>query len=173
MALVISDLSKYVMAIIAAFYTLECFLIFRHKTEEDRSGNYIRQIIYMVFIHFIGFAAICIETDDMSYIIFYGFQQILVIATIALYRVIYPEANRLIINNMCMLLAIGFIILTRLNYDKALKQFKIVTVSLIISLFVPFLIKKLKFLKYLTWVYGLVGICSLLIIFALMASSIS
>jgi cell division protein FtsW (lipid II flippase) len=161
MALVISDLSKYVMAIVIAFYTFECFAVFRHHNEEDRNGIYIRQIICMFLVHFIGFAAICLETGDMNYIIFYGFQQILLFATIALFRVIYPEANRLIINNMCMLLAIGFVILTRLNYTKAIKQFKIVTISLIIGLIVPFLIKKLKFLKSLTWVYGLVGILSL------------
>lgn len=164
MALVISDLSKYVMAIIIAIYTLECFAVFRHHSEADRNGIYIRQIICMFLIHFIGFAAICLETGDMNYIIFYGFQQILLFATIALFRVIYPEANRLIINNMCMLLAIGFVILTRLNYAKALKQFKIVTVSLIIGLLVPYLIKKCKFLKNLTWVYGIIGILALALV---------
>lgn len=164
MALVISDLSKYVLAIIIAIYTLECFAVFRHHSEADRNGIYIRQIICMFLVHFIGFAAICLETGDMNYIIFYGFQQILLFATIALFRVIYPEANRLIINNMCMLLAIGFVILTRLNYAKALKQFKIVTVSLIIGLLVPYLIKKLKFLKKLTWLYGIIGILALALV---------
>lgn len=162
MALVISDLSKYAMAIIIALYTFECFAVFRHRKESARGGIYIRQIICMFLVHFIGFSAICLETGDMNYIIFYGFQQILLFATIALFRVLYPEANRLIINNMCMLLAIGFVILTRLNYNKALKQFKIVTLSIVIGLVIPFLIKKLKFLKNLTWVYGLVGIIPLL-----------
>lgn len=161
MALVISDLSKYVIAIIAAIYTFECFAVFRRRNEEERNGIYIRQIICMFLVHFIGFAAICLETGDMNYIIFYGFQQILLFATIALFRVIYPDANRLIINNMCMLLAIGFVILTRLNYNKALKQFKIVAVSLLIGLFIPYFMKKLTFLKHLTWLYGLVGIVAL------------
>jgi len=164
MALVISDLSKYVIAIVMALYTLECFVVFRHSSEEARKGVYLRQVIYMFLVHFLCFCAICLETGDVGYIIFYGFQQILLFATTALFAVIYPDANRLIINNMCMLLSVGFALLTRLDYDKAIKQFKIVAVSLLIMLFIPFLIKKMRFLKHLTWFYGLVGIVSLLMV---------
>lgn len=162
MALVISDLSKYVMTVVIAIYTLQCFVVFQFQDEEERNGLYIGQIICMFLVHFTGFAAICLETGDMNYIIFYGFQQILLFATIALFRVIYPEANKLIINNMCILLAIGFVILTRLDYAKAQRQFKIVTLSLILALFIPFVIKRFKFLKNLTWVYGGIGIAALL-----------
>ncbi|MBQ7066039.1 MAG: FtsW/RodA/SpoVE family cell cycle protein [Lachnospiraceae bacterium] len=167
MAHVISDLSKYAIAIVMAIYTFECFAVFRHSNEEKRSGIYTRQIICMFLVHFMGFAAICLETSDVTYIIFYGFQQITLFATIALFRVIYNEANRLIINNMCMLLAISFVMLTRLSYEKAVKQFKIVVISLIIGLLVPFLVKKLNFLKKLTWVYGFVGAGALLIVMIL------
>jgi len=161
MAHVISDLSKYALVIIMAIYTLECFAVFRHKDEEDRNGIYMRQILCMFLIHFIGFAAICLETSDASYIILYGIQQILLFATIALFRVIYPEANRLIINNMCLLLSISFVELTRLSYDKSIRQLKIVAASIVIGLFIPFLIQKFRFLKNMTWVYGGVGIVAL------------
>ena len=147
MAHVISDLSKYALVVIMAIYTLECFAVFRYKDEEDRNGIYMRQIICMFLVHFIGFAAICLETSDTSYIVFYGFQQILLFAVIALFRVIYPEANRLLINNMCMLLSISFVMLTRLSYEKSIKQFKIVAFSLVLALFIPYLIQKMRFLK--------------------------
>lgn len=167
MAHVISDLSKYALVVIMAIYTLECFAVFRHKDEEERNGIYMRQIVCMFLIHFIGFAAICLETSDTSYIIFYGFQQILLFAIIALFRVIYPEANRLIVNNMCMLLAISFVVLTRLSYEKSIKQFKIVAVSLILGLIIPFLIQKMRFLKKMGWIYGILGIVVLAIVLIL------
>lgn len=167
MAHVISDLSKYALVVIMAIYTLECFAVFRHKDEEERNGIYMRQIVCMFLIHFIGFAAICLETSDTSYIIFYGFQQILLFAIIALFRVIYPEANRLIVNNMCMLLAISFVVLTRLSYEKSIKQFKIVAVSLILGLIIPFLIQKMRFLKKMGWIYGIIGIVVLAIVLIL------
>ena len=125
----IVELSKYVITFFMALYTIECFATFRHENEDDRNGIYIRQNIFMFALHFTGCMAICFETGDPSYLIFYGFQQILLFATIALFHVIYPKSNRLIVNNMCMLLSISFIILTRISYEKSIKQFKIILVS--------------------------------------------
>ncbi len=160
MAHVISDLSKYVIVFFMTLYTVLCIFAMFEKENDDRDMGwvYALQIISMFMVHFIGFAAICLETGDISYIIFYGFQQILLFATIALYRVIYPEVHRLIINNMCMLLTVGFLILTRISYEKSIKQFAIVTISLIVGLFIPYLVKKLRFLKHLTWIYGMLGL---------------
>ncbi|MCR4691006.1 MAG: FtsW/RodA/SpoVE family cell cycle protein [Lachnospiraceae bacterium] len=167
MAHVISDLSKYVIAIFMAVYALECFLVLLRKEENEKSGIFIRQVICMFMVHFLGFAAICLETGDPSYIIFYGFQEILLFATIALFRVVYPEADRLLVNNMCMMLAISFVVLTRISYDKSIRQFGIVAVSLIIGLFVPGLIKRVALVPYLTWVYGALGVVALTVVFIL------
>ncbi len=164
MAHVISDLSKYVIVFFMALYTLLCFFCIHKKEDDERGWIYGLQIVCMFMVHFLGFAAICLETGDISYIFFYGFQQILLFATIALYRVIYPEVNKLIINNMCLLLTVGFIILTRISYEKSIKQFAIVSISLIVGLFIPYLIKKLTFLKHLAWVYGMLGVLLLVVV---------
>ncbi len=167
MALVISDLSKYVIAVFMAIFTYESFAAFRSIDEEKKEGIYTRQIICMFIVHFVSFAAICLETSDLTYIIFYGFQQILLFATIALFRAIYKDVSKLLLNNMCMLLAIGFLILTRLDYDKALRQFKIVTISLVLGLAIPYLIKKFRYLDKFTWVFGLTGTLALTIVLVL------
>ncbi len=171
MAHVISDLSKYIILACMAIYTLLCFLALPREEDDERIGIYSGQIVCMFLVHFLGFAAICLETGDITYIIFYGFQQILLFATIALYRVIYPQVNKLVVNNMCMLLTIGFVILTRISYARAVKQFKIVTISLIVGLFIPYLVGKLKFLKHLTWVYGLAGVLALSVVAVLGATT--
>ncbi len=163
----ISDLSKYVITAFMLIYTLECFLILLRKEDDTRSGIYIRQVICMFMVHFLGFAAICLETGDPGYIIFYGFQEILLFATIALFRVLYPEADRLIVNNMCLLLSVSFVILTRISFEKSTRQFIIVAFSLVIGLFIPSLIKRLVFLPYLTWVYGALGLLALTVVFIL------
>ena len=71
---------------------------------------------------------------------FYAFQQMVLFATAVLFHMVYPRANRLIINNMCMLLSIGFVILTRLSYEKAVKQFVIVSVSIAMAIIIPFFV---------------------------------
>ncbi len=167
MELYITELSKYLITLFIALYTLECFLVFRYKEEEGRGGIYIRQNLLMFLVHFSCFLVICFETGKLEYLLFYVLQQILLFATVVLFRMIYPRGNRLVINNMCMLLSVGFVILSRLSYEKAIKQFFIVTISIIIGMLIPYFIHKLKFLKSLTWIYASVGIVALGIVLIL------
>ena len=171
MELYITELSKYFITLFIALYTLECFLVFRFQDEERRSGIYIRQNLLMFLVHFSCFLVICFETGKLEYLLFYTLQQILLFATIVLFRMIYPTGNRLIINNMCMLLSIGFIVLSRLSFERAIKQFFIVTVSIIIGMVIPYFVHKLKFLKNLTWVYAVVGAVALGIVLILGATT--
>lgn len=167
MELYITELSKYLITLFIALYTLECFLVFRYKEEEGRGGIYIRQNLLMFLVHFSCFLVICFETGKLEYLLFYVLQQILLFATVVLFRMIYPRGNRLVINNMCMLLSVGFVILSRLSYEKAIKQFFIVTISIIIGMLILYFIHKLKFLKSLTWIYASVGIVALGIVLIL------
>lgn len=167
MELYISEFSKYIITLLIALYTYECFAVFRFDDESRRHGIYTRQNILMFAIHFGCFIVICFETGDITYLFFYAFQQIILYAAIVLFRMMYPKTNRLVINNMCMLLSIGFVILTRLSFDKAVKQFIIVTGSLVVALIIPFFVHKFKFLKGLKWIYAAVGIGALLIVLIL------
>mgnify|MGYP002509703496 CR=1 FL=1 len=167
MELYITELSKYFITLFIALYTLECFLVFRFQDEERRNGGYIRQNLLMFLVHFSCFLVICFETGKLEYLLFYILQQILLFATIVLFRMIYPKGNKLIVNNMCMLLSIGFVILSRLSYEKAIKQFFIVTVSIITGMLIPFFIHQMKFLKSLTWIYAAAGVAALGIVLIL------
>ena len=149
MELYVSEFSKYVIALLITLYTYECFAVFRYEEEDRRGGIYTRQNILMFAFHFSSFLVICFETGDITYLFFYAFQQIVLYAAIMLFRMLYPKTNRLVINNMCMLLSIGFVILTRLDLNKAVKQFVIVTGSLAVALMIPFFVHKFKFLKKL------------------------
>lgn len=167
MELYVSEFSKYVIALLLVLYTYESFAVFRFKDEERRGGIYTRQILLMFAFHFSSFLVICFETGDLLYLCFYAFQQIILYAAVELFKMLYPKTNRLVVNNMCMLLSIGFVILTRLDFSKAVKQFIIVTGSLVIALIIPFFVHKFKFLKNLKWVYALVGIVALSIVMIL------
>lgn len=171
MEIYITELSKYFITLFMALYTLECFLVFRYQDEESRSGCYVRQNLLMFLVHFSCFLVICFETGNIEYLFFYVLQQILLFATVMLFRMVYPKGNRLVINNMCMLLSIGFVILTRLSFEKAIKQFFIVTVSIVAGMLIPYFIHKLKFLKSLTWVYAAVGVTALGIVLILGATT--
>lgn len=157
-------LSKYFIAIFMAVYTYESFSIFRVREEKRRRGIYTRQVLLLFFVHFTSFLTICIKTGELQYLFFYAFQQLAVFAVIILFELIYPTAEKLVINNMCMLLVIGFVMLTRLDMGLALRQFVIVLFSMCVAMCVPWLLgrfQEIRELKNLSLFCALLGIVPL------------
>ena len=163
----IVELSKYLMTLLFAFYTYECFSSFRGKlTPEKRAKIFKRQMCLMYLIHLDAFLAIYAVTDDIRMILFYVVQAVFIAVTISSYRLVYGRASGLLINNMCMLLMIGFIMITRLSFDKAIRQFAIAVGAMVCSLIIPVLIQKVRFLRKMPWLYAAAGIIGLLAVLA-------
>ena len=159
------------MTFLFALYTYECFSSFRGKlSDEKRQGIFRRQMFLMYLIHLDAYLAIYAVTDDIEMILFYIIQVAFVAITISCYRLIYGSSG-LLVNNMCMLLLLGFIMLTRLSIDKAYKQFGIAVGSMVITLVIPILIQKVKFLRRVPWLYAAIGILGLAVVLALGATS--
>lgn len=162
----ITELSKYFITVCMVLYTLECFLVFWRENSK-RKVLYVTQNILMFLIQLMCFADLALVSEDFQYVFFYAFVQVFLIAILVMVPMIYEDTNRLLLNNMCMLLGIGFCIISRLSFNKAVKQYIIVLVSLTVSLFIPYLFSRIRFLKKLTWLYGCLGIGLLSIVLIL------
>ena len=163
----ITTLSKYFIAIIMLLYTLGCFLVFRYKDEHSRKSIYVSQLIMIVLVHFACFLSLILKTGDVRFLFFYAALQIFILCVIEIIPMIYPRANRLLINNACMLISIGLIMLVRLNFNSAIKQFIIAAVSFVICGFIPFIMQKLKKIPNVPYVYAGIGIAALTFVFFL------
>lgn len=158
----IVDISKYLMVILFAFYTYECFAVFRKKyLSIQRQKIYRRQMVCVFLLHLDAFAVIFAVTLDTRMVGLYLMQLIFLLALRFGYKIVYKKINDLVLNNMCMLLAVGFVILTRLNFEKAQKQFIIAAMAAGITFFIPLIIQKVRFLRKLTWLYAGIGIAML------------
>jgi len=112
----------------------------------------------MFCLHFVAFMVLYLKMEEPQLLYFYGAQVIYLAAALIFFRNFYPKASKLIINNMCMLITIGFIMLTRLSYDQSLKQFKILVAATVLALIIPVLIRKLRFIAKWEWFYAVLGI---------------
>lgn len=63
-----------------------------------------------------------------------------------------------------MLLSIGFIMLARLDPDSGLRQMAIAVAATVLAMVIPVMIRKMYFLKKLTWLYAAVGAVLLLLV---------
>lgn len=151
-------LAKYLMVIFMAIYTWECFSALKDRPNKVIKRIFTRQNALIYLLHFVGYSIIYINNPTDEIIIYYGAQLIYFVIVLGVFPIIYPKISRALLSNMCMLLAIGFILLTRLSYTKSLKQFAIVALATAMSLIVPLLISNINFWHKLTWVYAVVGI---------------
>ena len=168
MTKLIIDISKYVLLVLIALYALQSYIIFKKKNEDAREFLILRQNVLMFAIHFIAFTVFYLKMDESTLFYFYGAQAIYLGAVLVLFRNLYPRASKLLVNNMCMLITIGFIMLTRISYDQSMKQFKILAIATVAALIIPILVKKLKFLDKLGYIYALggIGLLGVVLVFA-------
>lgn len=163
----IYDAARFILPLLLGLFVTESFVMMPGYFKKTKSGADTMQFVFLFATHLIGYLLLTLHTLDYSYLVFFTIQEIVFIVYINLFKMLYPGANQAILNNMCMFIAIGMIILARLSFDKSVRQFIFVAVSLLISIFIPLIIKKVTFLSELTWGYAALGIFALLIVYIL------
>lgn len=158
MQIYFAEISKYIIIIGMALYAFLCFFVFRYREEQARRGIYAFQTGLIFLLQFLLFITLVLRTKKTEYLFFYAFVQILLFSILVLTKLIYEKVNRLLLNNMCMLLGTGLLMLSRLAFKKAVKQYIIVAAAFCLSLLIPYLLKKFHFYRKIRWLYCGAGI---------------
>ena len=162
-------LSKYPIALFMIAYAVISFLQVRKiggdRGDERRTNALLVLLLFLV--HAFGMLTIFVAMKDVRYLYFWLFQAVVFGFYIVLYRNLYPKANQTLCIHICMMLSIGLIIITRLSFSKAAKQFVIASAGMILTIAVPALMKKFHFMKKLTYIYALTGMAALSVVLLL------
>ena len=159
------EISRYLMILLITIYTYYNFRFFSMKVEEDRNFACGRQLVCLFMLHFLAYLVIVLHTRSEALMLFYGVQVLYFVCFIFLSRLLYKKISRLLLNNMCMLLGTGFIILTRLNPDRAMRQFAIAAAASVLTWAIPFIMRYVRQLIKLRWFYGMLGLILLAVVF--------
>ena len=153
----ITDVARYVMILLIAFYT---YLNFRYFSLDEERQNRLcgRQNRIMVLIQILAYGVMYLRTEDIRLPVFAAVQIAFFAAYILLYRVFYPYVSRILVNNVCIFLSIGLFMLSRLSFEKAERQFVIVVASAVITWIIPFIMDRVWQLVKIPWVYGILGL---------------
>ncbi len=155
---ILTQLSKYILVFLAAIYAIKCFTVFRSKHAWDRGSVYLTQNILMFLIHGICYLLVFLNVKDFKVLVLYLAQVGFFILTLVLHSKIYKKASRLLINNMCFLMMIGFVMITRLDKDLAFKQFFIAVAGVVVALVIPVIISRFRHFEKLGILYGILGL---------------
>lgn len=164
MARIIIELTKYLTIILMTFYTFTAFRATIMKPGKARERRTRLMAALMYLIHGISYIALYAGTQSYQILILYGAQLLMLIVISALYKISYKRMSIPVFQNMLMLLMLGCLMITRLNFQNGVKQFTIITLSLCGCLIVPLIIDRTKHLRDLSWLYGFGGLLILLIV---------
>lgn len=158
MSTILINLSKYILAFMMMIYTLLCFSINGTRKEKSLRRKYITQNVLTMLIFTVCGIIILYYNPSVYSLVFFILEFIYLLIFIMLYYVIYPDCSRLIVNNMAMLMALGFIMVERLAPQNAMKQFLIVMAGTGISFIVPRIMRKRKIIYGFRYGFAILGI---------------
>lgn len=168
------ELSRYLIAVLMAAHVLGSFLALFGRMAGGKPGRAERggaihtvQGGLLFLMQLLMFADLALVTGETRYVLFYVFVQAFLLVMAMITPIAYRKIDLLLLDNMCLLLGTGLCVLSRLSFQRAVKQYIIVLLSLVVSLFLPLILPRIRFLQKLAWVYAGVGLTLLCVVLAL------
>lgn len=156
-----TEISKYVIIAAVAVYTLAGFVMLFAGRGRLQKGLGFFQCFLIFAVQAVEFLHLAIVSKKQDFIFFYLFSQLVLLSVMGLMHILYEEEHPILLNNMCMLMGVGFCMIARLDLAKAIRQLSIVGATVVVCIFIPGLLKKFHFWRSLTWVYAVVGVSAL------------
>lgn len=164
---ILVETSKYVMIILFAIYTWHCFTVFFGKNAERKDAVYRKQNRIMYTIHFICSLVLFLNSLDSKMLLLYVLQLVFLVFVNKAYLYVYQNASKLVLNNMLMLLMIGFVMLGRIKQEYAIRQMIFAAAICLLGLFIPLLIEKFHYFDRFGMAYAVAGILLLALVFVI------
>lgn len=172
MASIFIQIAKYIIMFLFLGYVCSAFYVFRYGKQVEKQKNMYRvQKLLMFAIHGLGFLCLYLKELNIEIIGFYLMQVVLFGIIFMFYHFMYKKCSVQLLNNMCMLLALGMIMLTRLDFDKAYRQFMFLVIGSVAMLIIPLFLQKGSLFRRFSAIYFVVGVALLAVVVAIGATS--
>ena len=162
----IVGISRYLMILLIMIYTYYSFRYYFMKEEADQGRAVRRQTVCLFMLHFLANLLVVLNTESPALAAFYGAQAVFFLGYIYLYRLFYRKVSRVLVNHVCLFLMTGFVMLTRLNPEQAMRQFVIAVIAAAVTWILPFVMDRVWQLAKIPWIYGLFGLFLLILVCA-------
>lgn len=169
MIVLLTELSKYIFVLLMLLYTVSSYMYIA-SADHRRSRLHGQQLVYIILFNVLAYFIMFLHTQNVKIAVLGAVFLVILMAVILIYRIAYPKVSFIVLCNMGMLLSIGLVMIARLSYDNkspldtAVKQLIFVCAGLVVSLIVPIMIRRMRFLKNGTVLYGAAGFLLLLIV---------
>ncbi len=159
-------ISRYVLVLLSALFSFISFKCIK-DTNKKQNSYIILQRLLMYLIHFILFAIIYLYSENINIIIFYIAQVVFFVLLNVITKKLYRNYHKALLNLMSFMLMIGFAIITRISYNKGIRQFIICIFAALITLAIPKIMEKSKKIRNYSYLFGIFGIGALALVYVI------
>lgn len=159
-------ISRYVLVLLSALFSFISFKCIK-DTNKKQNSYIILQRLLMYLIHFILFAIIYLYSENINIIIFYIAQVVFFVLLNVITKKLYRNYHKALLNLMSFMLMIGFAIITRISYNKGIRQFIICIFAALITLVIPKIMEKSKKIRNYSYLFGIFGIGALALVYVI------
>lgn len=159
-------ISRYVLVLLSALFSFISFKCIK-DTNKKQNSYIILQRLLMYLIHFILFAIIYLYSENINIIIFYIAQVVFFVLLNVITKKLYRNYHKALLNLMSFMLMIGFAIITRISYNKGIRQFIICIFAAFITLAIPKIMEKSKKIRNYSYLFGIFGIGALALVYVI------
>lgn len=164
----ITETSNFIMIFALALYVLCVYFTIWTRRWEAGSVRIMAGCRYL--LHGYGFFVLFLVTKDVMLLPLYLLEAAFFLLADILQKRIYRYHIEMLYQNMMLLLGIGFVMLARLAVENAVKQFVFAVLAFAVSMLIPLILKCVKRLEALCWVYVLAGLALLAVVLVLGSS---
>ncbi len=154
-------ISRYVLVLLSALFSFISFKCIK-DTNKKQNSYIILQRLLMYLI-----AIIYLYSENINIIIFYIAQVVFFVLLNVITRKLYRNYHKALLNLMSFMLMIGFAIITRISYNKGIRQFIICIFAALITLVIPKIMEKSKKIRNYSYLFGIFGIGALALVYVI------
>lgn len=167
MIAIFSAITKYLSIIFICVYMILAFCAISNVGKQiKRRLFYIQTAIISGFYGL--YAVTCyLMTGALNVLVLCMATYLVMAVIVYLYCHFYPKSNKFLLTNIWFMISISSIILIRISYTKALRQFIMCAFTLAVTLVVPYVISKIKVFRYYYYSYAALGILLLALVLIL------
>ena len=160
----ITATSNFIFVILLAIYVIAAYSAMWTRRWEAGFARSMGLCRYL--LHGVGFLVLYLTAGEFRLLPLYFFQLAFFLFADIIQKRVYTRGIPMLYQNMMLLLSVGFVILARLSYENAVKQFIMAVVAYQVCSFIPWLLRRFPGLMRLGWLYTLAGLGLLAVVLA-------
>lgn len=164
MVSIFSAITRYTSIIFLCLYMILAFCSISDISKARKRRLFYYECAIITIIYSMYSITTYLKTSSTSALILCAVCYVILLIIVFIYCKIYPKSNKFLLTNLWLMLSISMIILLRISYTKALRQFIMGAFTLILTLLVPYIISKIRCFRNYYYSYAAFGIILLLLV---------